>query len=75
MKSFITASEIAEAMGVSNSMAYRIIRELNNELKSQGYITICGKVSRKFFRERYYGFEDEATRGEDDRLSKNTGRP
>lgn len=63
MKSFITAPEVAEAMGVSTGKGYAIIRELNKELKSQGYITIAGKVSRRYFGEKYYGFEDEAMKG------------
>lgn len=63
MKSFITAPEVAEAMGVSTGKGYAIIKALNNELKAQGYITISGKVSRKFFSEKYYGFEDVATKG------------
>lgn len=72
MKSFITAPEVAEVMGVSNGTAYKIIKGLNKELKEQGYITIAGKVSRKFFAEKYYGFEGAA---ESDRLSEHTGRP
>lgn len=34
---FITASEVAEIMGISRSKAYQIVREMNRELKSQGY--------------------------------------
>ena len=36
---FITASEVAEIMGISRSKAYQIVREMNRELKSQGYLT------------------------------------
>ena len=39
---FITAKEIAEE------------RTLNSELKQQGYNTIRGKVSRRFFEKKYY---------------------
>lgn len=59
MKSFITAPEVAEAMGVSVGKGYAIIKALNEELKSQGYIVISGKTSRKFFSEKYYGYSDE----------------
>lgn len=34
---FITAAEVAEIMGISRSKAYQIVREMNRELKSQGY--------------------------------------
>lgn len=36
-------------------MAYKIIRKLNKELNEKGYITVAGKVSKKYFNERYYG--------------------
>ena len=42
---FITASEVAEIMGISRSKAYQIVREMNRELKSQGYLTVAGKCS------------------------------
>ena len=56
-KQYITAKEISEMLGVSNSKAYSIIRELNAELKERGYLTIPGKVSRAFFSEKWYGGE------------------
>ena len=31
---FITASEVAEIMGISRSKAYQIVREMNRELKA-----------------------------------------
>lgn len=34
---FITATEVAEIMGISRSKAYQIVREMNRELKAQGY--------------------------------------
>jgi hypothetical protein len=36
-------------------MAYKIIRQLNDELAKQGYITIAGKVSKAFFEQKVYG--------------------
>ncbi len=59
MAKFIGATEAAEIMDVSLSTAYRIIKRLNNELDHKGYITIAGKVSRKYFLERLYGGEEE----------------
>ena len=53
---FIKVSEVAQALGVSKSYAYKIVREMNNELKQKGYITIAGKVSRLYFEERFYGY-------------------
>lgn len=51
----IGADEIAKTLDVSKAFAYKVVRSLNNELKQKGYIVIAGKVSRKFFEERFYG--------------------
>ncbi len=52
---FVTAKEVAELLGISKSKAYAIIRELNDELSAKGFITVAGRVSRKFFEEKFYG--------------------
>lgn len=49
-KIYITASELAEMLGVSVGHSYKIIRRLNQELLKDGYLVIAGKVPR-----RYYG--------------------
>ena len=54
-KRFLTAEDVAEYMTISVPTAYKIIQKLNGELKKMGYITICGKISRKFFEEKVYG--------------------
>ena len=54
-KRFLDASDVAEFMGISVPMAYKIIRRLNDELSSQGYITVSGKVSRCYFEQKVYG--------------------
>lgn len=54
---FIKVEEIAEDMGVSKPYAYKLIREMNEELKSKGYITVPGRVSRKYYEERCYGLQ------------------
>ena len=57
-KQYLTAKEISEAMGVSESKAYGIIRELNKELRTEGYLTVSGKVPVVFFKKKYFGFEE-----------------
>lgn len=49
---FLTASDVASILGVSNSTAYRIIRSLNQELKQQGFVVVAGKISRRYFNEK-----------------------
>lgn len=49
---FMGVDEVATELEVSKSFAYKIMRELNTELKKKGYLTVSGKVSRKFFMEK-----------------------
>lgn len=52
---FIGASEVGKLLGVCRSKAYKIIQELNDELKTKGYIIIQGKTHRAYFLEKIYG--------------------
>ncbi len=54
MNDFINTQEIMQRLGVGKSTAYNIISKLNKELQEKGYLTVRGKVSRKYFMERYY---------------------
>ena len=52
---FIRAGEVAQELSVSKPYAYKLIRQLNEELKEKGFITIAGRVTRQYFYERLYG--------------------
>lgn len=52
--SYYTHKEIQQILQVSTSKAYKIIRELNKQLEDMGYITIRGRVSKKYFNEKFY---------------------
>lgn len=52
---YFTANEISEMLGVSRAKAYRIVKDLNEELAAKNYIVVPGRIPRKFFAERYYG--------------------
>lgn len=54
-KMFVSASEMAESLGISRAHAYKIIKRLNLELEAKGYMTLTGKVSRIYFEEKFYG--------------------
>lgn len=56
---FIRVDEVAKELEVSQPYAYKLIRKLNEELKSKGFITISGRVNRQYFNERLYGAEKE----------------
>ena len=56
---FLVAEQVMEEMQISKAKAYKIIRQLNDELDKMGYITIQGRVSADYFYERccYHGRE------------------
>ncbi len=54
---FIRAGELQRELDISAACAYKIIRELNQELEDKGYVTVRGLLSRKYFEERVYGYE------------------
>ena len=49
---FIKASEVAAVMNVSRAYAYRIVKQLNEELKAAGYITVRGKVPKTYLEKK-----------------------
>ena len=51
---FMRVEEVAEVLEVSTSFAYKVIRQLNDELKAKGFITIAGRINREYFYERLY---------------------
>lgn len=54
-KRFLNVHDVAEFMGISIPMAYKIIRKLNDELVSAGYIIVSGRISRTYFEQKVYG--------------------
>ena len=56
-RTFITVKEICQVLSVSESKSYAIVRDLNKELSDKGYMVIPGRVSRKYFEERFYGVD------------------
>ena len=51
---FLFVADVMEILGISQSLAYRIMRDINKELEAEGYITIAGRVFRQRFYERFY---------------------
>ena len=46
---YMTVDEVAQALKISKSFAYKVIRKMNAELKQQGFFTMAGKVNKQFF--------------------------
>lgn len=46
---FMTADDVAKALKVSKSFAYKVIRQMNDEMQKLGFFTVAGKVNKQFF--------------------------
>lgn len=57
-KTYYTVSEIAEIIGCKTNTAYKIVAELNKQLKTKGYVTLQGKINKRYFHEHYLMPED-----------------
>lgn len=50
---FVGAKEVAEICQVGLTKAYDIIKNLNMELEKKGFMTLRGKINRKYLLERF----------------------
>lgn len=49
----LNVAQVQDLLSVPESTAYKIIRDLNAELKDQGYIVLRGRVEEKYLKERF----------------------
>ena len=54
----VYVDEVAETLGIANDTAYKIIKKLNEDLTSMGYVVVAGRLPRKFWEEKFYGGPD-----------------
>ena len=52
---FIKADEVSKTLDVSMTYAYRVIKQLNEELAAKGLLTIDGRTNRRYFFEKIQG--------------------
>lgn len=50
----LTATDIAERMGINKKAAYKILNQLNEELSKKGYLTIPHRIPERYLMERFY---------------------
>ena len=48
----MTVEEVAAELGVSKSYAYKIVKQLNEELQKLDYLTVAGRVNTNYFRKK-----------------------
>ena len=54
----VNAKEVAQELGISLPHAYKIIRQLNEELQKAGYVVVSGKIPKAFWDKKFYGYSD-----------------
>lgn len=54
----LKVGDVAKICNISIATAYKIMREVNEEMKEKGYITIRGRVNKKFLYKKL-GIEGE----------------
>lgn len=52
-RTFLFVEDVMKLFGCSRAKAYQIIAGLNQELKEKGYLFVAGRISRRYFEERY----------------------
>lgn len=50
----MNANDVADWLQCSKGHAYKVIRELNEELKRMGYVVVAGKIPRAFWEKKFY---------------------
>ena len=51
---FMRVDDVAAELGISKPHAYKIMRQLNAELKDKGYLVVAGRVNKNYFAEKFY---------------------
>lgn len=70
---YMTAADIMVCVGVGRSKAYEIIKNLNDELERDGFLTFPGKVPERKLRERLYLPENIRTTAAKSKATKRKG--
>ena len=53
----MSAEDVANELGVSKGHAYKVIRQLNDELEKSGFIVVAGKIPRACWEKKFYGYQ------------------
>ena len=56
---FVRVETVMQDLEISRPFAYRIIAGWNEELKKEGYTTICGRIPKAYYEKKIYGMTKE----------------
>lgn len=51
---FYFVEDVMKMLDLSRAKCYEIIKQLNRELEAAGYLTVAGRVPKRYFDSRYY---------------------
>lgn len=54
-ETMVYADEVAATLGVAKETAYKIIKGLNDNLREKGYVTVSGRLPRRYWEKKFYG--------------------
>lgn len=54
---FVRVDTVMNDLQISKPLAYKLMKEMNDELSARGYITISGRVPRAYYYERFFGLD------------------
>lgn len=54
-ETMVYADEVAATLGVAKETAYKIIKGLNDNLREKVYVTVSGRLPRRYWEEKFYG--------------------
>lgn len=56
-KHMMSAEDVANELNCSKSHAYKLVKSMNKELATQGYITMAGRIPRAYLAQKVFGYE------------------
>ena len=59
----IKNKEVCEILQISTSKASAVIRQLQDEMKEQGYLVIEGRIPEEYLRKRFMLEDEQDTKG------------
>ncbi len=52
---YVRVDTIIKDLQISKPLAYKLMKEMNDELRKKGFMVISGRVPRAYYQERFYG--------------------
>ncbi len=52
---FVRVDTVMNDLQISKPLAYKLMKEMNDELEAKGYLVISGRVPRAYYYERFFG--------------------